>query len=394
MRIAVVVQRFGADIFGGAELHCRYIVEHLREQHDITVLTTCARDYLTWYNEYESGEYIGEGYRILRFTTEPRENREYFDHLAYKVSYCPHTDQDELAWIRELGPVSPELITYLRDNNGDYDCFIFFSFRYATVFFGLPLVAKKSILVPTAENDRIIHLSVFKEFFKLPAAIAYNSIEERELINSVTGNSAVPGVTVGVGLSGVQSSQKGDYFRKYDLRRPYIIYVGRMEEVKGCAFLASSFIEFCERFSADFDLVFIGSGNFTLPDHVQMVHLQDVCEADKMAIIGKSRLLVMPSPRESLSMVLLEAWAMKRPVLVNGDCPVLRGQCLRSNGGLYYRNKQEFILALNMLLSQKELGEKLGIQGHDYYQQHYLWPIIMKKYDELLSYISAKEGPA
>ena len=42
----------------------------------------------------------------------------------------------------------------------------------------------------------------------------------------------------------------------------------------------------------------------------------------------------MPSYFESLSMVALEAWALGRPVLANGRCDVLKGQCIRSNAGL------------------------------------------------------------
>ena len=55
MKLAVVVQRYGAEINGGAELHARYIAEHLARHHDVEVLTTCARDYVTWANELPSG---------------------------------------------------------------------------------------------------------------------------------------------------------------------------------------------------------------------------------------------------------------------------------------------------------------------------------------------------
>ena len=48
MKLAVVVQRYGPAINGGAELHARYIAEHLAESADVRVLTTCAADYLTW----------------------------------------------------------------------------------------------------------------------------------------------------------------------------------------------------------------------------------------------------------------------------------------------------------------------------------------------------------
>jgi hypothetical protein len=50
MKIAVVVQRYGADINGGAELHARYIAEHLAQRklsadttaHDVRGATVAA----------------------------------------------------------------------------------------------------------------------------------------------------------------------------------------------------------------------------------------------------------------------------------------------------------------------------------------------------------------
>ena len=65
--------------------------------------------------------------------------------------------------------------------------------------------------------------------------------------------------------------------------------------------------------------------------------------------IAASDVLIMPSPYESLSIVVLEAFALGKPVLVNGHCDVLRGQVLRSGGGLYYENAAEFIDGLYVL---------------------------------------------
>ena len=97
----------------------------------------------------------------------------------------------------------------------------------------------------------------------------------------------------------------------------------------------------------------------------------------------------MPSRHESLSMVVLEAWMMGRPVLVNGDCEVLRGQVLRANGGLYYRRYDEFAAAMDMLMGERGLADRLGAQGHDYFQANYAWERVMEKYERLLALAAA-----
>ena len=64
------------------------------------------------------------------------------------------------------------------------------------------------------------------------------------------------------------------------------------------------------------------------------------------ALLAAASALVVPSPYESLSIVLLEAWNRGTPALVNGGCDVLRGQALRSDGALYYRTYDEFAHAV------------------------------------------------
>ena len=98
----------------------------------------------------------------------------------------------------------------------------------------------------------------------------------------------------------------------------------------------------------------------------------------------------MPSFYESLSMVLLEAWAMGKPALANGKCEVLRGQCLRSNAGLFYTSDEEFQMALELLLKNRTLSNALGKNGKRFYQQNYTWDIIEKKYINLINQLESR----
>ena len=72
MRIALIVQRYGAELAAGPEHHCRLIAEHLSQRHDVDVLTTCARDAATWDNAYPAGPDRVRGVTVRRFRSEER----------------------------------------------------------------------------------------------------------------------------------------------------------------------------------------------------------------------------------------------------------------------------------------------------------------------------------
>ena len=92
----------------------------------------------------------------------------------------------------------------------------------------------------------------------------------------------------------------------------------------------------------------------------------------------------MPSPYESLSVVVLEAWAMGRPVLVNAACRVLEGQCMRSGGGLFYRGYSEFADALRRLATDAPLRAALGAAGQAYVRAEYDWDVVERRTEGFL----------
>ena len=48
MRLCFVIQRYGLEVAGGSELHCRWLAGRLAGRHQVQVATTCALDYLEW----------------------------------------------------------------------------------------------------------------------------------------------------------------------------------------------------------------------------------------------------------------------------------------------------------------------------------------------------------
>ena len=121
-----------------------------------------------------------------------------------------------------------------------------------------------------------------------------------------------------------------------------------------------------------------------VPSHPQIRPLGFVPEHLRETLLGSARTLIMPSPYESLSLVLLEAWNHGVPALVNGGCKVLKGQTLRANGGLYYHHANEFVEGLTLLATDEPLALRLGAQGRAYVEAWYRWPRVMATLEPFL----------
>jgi len=391
VKLAVVVQRYGADINGGAELHARYIAEHMARHAEVEVLTTCARDYITWKNEWPPGEERINGVRVRRFAvSKARDPRDFglrsqvvFDHL--------HSVADELAWLESEGPTSPDLVRHVARTEAEVDFFVFFSYRYYHAWHGIRAVPGKAVLVPTAERDPAAGVSIFGSVFRGARALMFNSFEERALIEGVSGRTG-PGVVVGVGSEVPDLPQPGRFRRKFDVKRPFAIYVGRIDENKGCRELFDYFGRYAAMNPRGLDLVLVGSKVLDVPSHPRIRHVGFLPDEDKFDAIAASDVLVMPSRYESLSMVALEAWALGRPVLANGLCDVLRGQVIRGNGGLYYESFEEFAEALYALEGAGPIGGPFGRNGREFFRRHYAWPVIERKYLDMFDRL--KREPA
>jgi glycosyltransferase involved in cell wall biosynthesis len=391
MRLAFVVQRYGLDIAGGAEYHCRLIAEHMARHAGVEVLTTCAADYITWANHYPEGREVLNGIPVRRFRVKrPRDPVRFAD---WTDRVLRRGDEDDaLRWLEEEGPFTPRLVQYLEKHAADYDFVFFFSYRYYTTYHGLRALRDKALLVPTAEDDGIYRIPIFPPLFRLPRGIVYNSHEERAMIEGVADNGHVPGDVVGVG-SALPESMDADRFRKrHGIDGAFILYVGRIDENKGCRQLFDFFRRYRAETRSPLKLVLIGKAVIPIPQDPAIVALGFQPDREKWDALAACDMLSMPSRYESLSMVTLEAWWAERPVLANGKCTVLRGQCLRANAGLYYSSYDEFCEALALLESKPDLRRALGRNGRRYFETHYAWDVVERKYLDLIARIQAENA--
>jgi glycosyltransferase involved in cell wall biosynthesis len=385
------VHRYGTDFAGGSEAHCRHVAERLAAHHDVTILTTCAKDHITWRNEYLAGETEINGVPVRRFSVARQRSLNRFKD-ASDIAFSGNASLDEqLEWFRENGPDAPELIAYLKDHGCDYDRLLFWAFRYAEVYFGLPLVADRAILVPTAEEDPLIRTDIVGEFFALPAAFIFLTPEEQTLIERQLTGPLPPSVIVG---SGLEPARPRPMVRVESLgvAKPFVLYLGRVDPNKGCEALMQHFIRFNAERDSSVQLVMAGPVNMPIPEHPAIKALGFVDDGMREALLASASLLVVPSRFESLSLVLLEGWNHGLAALVNGHCSVLKGQALRANGALYYHNYDEFAHALDYLLSHRDVAVELGRQGLDYVEREYRWPHVIEKIEALLAQLQVKQA--
>jgi glycosyltransferase involved in cell wall biosynthesis len=385
VRLAFVIQRYGLEVNGGAELHCRWLAERLARRHRVEVFATCALDYLEWRNHYARGTEIVNGIPVHRHSVRrPRDTRA-FAWLSDLCFHGAHTTEEEILWVRENGPYSPELVRAVARARQSFDRFLFYCFRYYPSYHALPAVRERAILVPTADEDPAIGLGIFRPLFRAARGIVYLTPEEQTLVEGVAGATAVPSVVIGSGLNMSEPPPGLDFAARHGLRDPFVLYVGRVDENKGCLTLFTYFQKFLEETRAEVDLVLAGGAVVEIPGHPRIRHVGFITEGEKVAALRQCRALLMPSPYESLSIITLEAWKLGVPVLASARCKVLLGQCLRSNGGLVYHGYAEFAEGLRLLLERPELARALGAQGRRYVEAEYSWERVEARVEELLS---------
>ena len=426
MKIAFIVQRYGAEILGGAELHARYVAEHLSDRHEVEVLTTCAQDYTTWENVYQEGTDRIRGITVRRFANAETRDLASFNAYSDWIFANPHTAEDEERWLRQQGPWCPALIEHLQHTHASYDALIFFTYLYAPTVLGLRVDPKRSILVPTAHDEPAIRLGIYTSVFTEPAAIAYNTGVERGFLRDRFPMIAKTQDIVGCGVNlppyldparaepsradpqdaGANAVENGAsttlppslvrgavFRRRHRLYGPFALYGGRIDPGKGCEELIEYFSTYNDR-QGDATLVLMGVKLMPIPEEPFIRFAGMLSESERMEALEAASVVVVPSPHESLSLLALEAFAVGTPVLASARSDVLTDHCQRSNAGLYYADRDEFVECLRLLVGDAELRAGLGHNGRRYVKEHYSWQVILDKFDRLIDAVSDRRAPS
>src|SRR5579859_1110317 len=380
MRVAFVVQRYGEEICGGAEQHCRLLAEHLSPYLDVEVLTTCALNHLPWDNYYPPGESDLRGVRVRRFPIDQVRDQRAFDRLSRRVFGGYHTYLDEVDWVEMMGPHSPDLLAHIAQNRVDYDLFVFMTYQYFPTLFGLAIVPERSVLAPLAHDDRPLYLDAYNPVFHLPRHIFYNTDTERAMVEWRFNNADVANTVVGTGIFDPGTRDGAAFRARHKICGDVITYVGRIEAAKGCPQLFENFEHYVTERNGNATLVLVGRAEIPIPQRPYIRALGFVSDEEKFDALAASTVVVLPSDTESLSMANLEAWTAGVPVLANGLCQVLKDNCIKADGGLYYTSYDEFAECLDVLRGDANLRSQLAESGRRYVMDNYSWDVVVAKY--------------
>ncbi len=390
MKVNLIISRYGNEITGGAERHCKDIAGILPEEWEIHIHTTTAKDYKTWKNEYTPGT-TQEGNIILhRYKVDETRNLQTFNHFSEKLKklYPHHSLRHEWNWLKKQGPFSSSFFRFLKEEVNNSDINIYFSYLYYPTVYGLMNSRIPSVLVPMLHDEFPAYLKLYKSIFTQNRFYVFNAPEEQDLFFRIYGfhpeHSALIGTYVDFPPEQLlQSDQKPE--------KLYILMIGRLDMGKGILDLINDFVEWKSISQNNLELWIAGKDTETMEKKIRKPFLKFlgyISEEEKAYYIREAAAIINPSSLESFSILLMESWAQGRPVIVNANSPVTKGHCVRSNGGLFYKDKESLFSILNLLVRERSLFERMGRNGREYVRKNFLKEIVKNKWLSFLERVT------
>jgi glycosyltransferase involved in cell wall biosynthesis len=380
VKLAFVVPRYGPEIIGGAETAARLLAEHLatRRHWSVEVLTTCARDFVTWENEYPAGEEQINGVLVRRFTsTQGREPSFHPLSAALLADPAHASPADAERWLDLQGPVCPELAEAALASTSD--ALAFYPYLYWPTARVIDRVTLPTILHPAAHDEPALQLSVFPRVFAAADGLVFQTTAERDLVERTFPVAEHSQLLLGLGVDDPDQEPRPSDTGCVPTD-PYLVCLGRVEGHKGSRLLASLFAAYKARHPGPLRLVFAGPVVEAPDPHPEIDVLGPVDETTKWALLGGAVSLVSPSPWEAFSLVLAEAWSARVPVVVNAACAATSEHCRRSGGGLAFGGYGTFEVIVDRLTTDGALRAELGALGRSYVDRNFRWPVIVERY--------------
>jgi glycosyltransferase involved in cell wall biosynthesis len=418
MKFAFIAPRYGADVTSGPDHACRLLAEQVSARHDVDVLTTCAREPGAWTNDYAEGADRVRGALVRRFAVAQATDRSSLHALSRRLQVEPPSRTDEVDWVRLHGPSSPGLIDHLKRQHRSYDVLVFFGLQHSLTVLGLETAPERSVIFPYLRLRPELRFGLWSDVLQSAKGVGYFSEAERRLLRSYVGLTPSHDEVVGIGVdpppmqsyprhqqdpadviadendasSDSPPVESDDYLarrgvpfrRRHRLYGSFVLYGGRVEPDNGC----EEMLEYFDTYAAsdeDAMLVLMGVKMMKVPEERYLRMAGVLPERERMIAYEAATVTIAPAADDLVAQPLLESLAVGTPVLANGANPAAVEHCRRSNAGLYYTNRDEFVAALTQLTTNARLRERLGENGRAYIRQHHRWDGVLGHFERLIA---------
>ena len=372
---------------GGAETALRELAHGLADRSwDVEVLTTCARDHFTWKNEVAPGESRDGNVVVRRWpavvsTTRHERGRA---NAAIAAGQPLPLDQ-QLRWMND-DMRAPGIFDHLVDHAHEYRALVFAPYLFWPAYACGLLAPERSILMPCLHDEPEAKLEIFGELFSDVRGIWFLSEPEQALAQRIHRDLAEHEV-VGSGVA-VPPEYDADGFRaRHGIDGPFVLYAGRREGGKGWdRFLAGFAAAVGRDPGLPLQLVTMGSSEIQVPAAIssRVIDLGFVAEGERDNVFAAAAAYVQPSPFESFSRTMMEAWLAGTLVIANGAGEVNRWHCERSDAGLLYDDDLELEQCLRFVAEAPETARKIAAAGRDYALEHATWPGVLDRVESTL----------
>ncbi len=385
--IALVIPWYGDNIRGGAEMECNYLAHSLAKAGAcVEVFTTCVQDASCdrGKNTLPAGENMESGILVRRFKVRKRDV-DRFTAANLKIYHNNNfTIEDEKTYFEE-DINSPDMCQYIRMRKNDYRCFIFIPYMYGITYNCSEECMDKAILIPCLHDESYGYMKVLKGKMPRFRGMIFHAKPEYELAHRLYNLDKATTAVLGEGIDTEwHSNCDAQSFRdKYGIKDDFILFAGRKDAGKKADELVSFFIGYKKlHLEKKLKLILIGGGTLLIPEEfkTEVVDLGFVSVEDKHNAFAAAKFLCNPSYFESFSLVIMESWLAKRPVLVSQHCAVTTNFCLETNGGLYYNNFSEFCGCVDYLLNHEKIADQMGQNGFRYVIENFAHEKIAEKY--------------
>ena len=391
---------------GGVEIAVRDMCESLVADHgfQVTVLTTDARTVSGFKDpslpRVDAGpDEVRGGVRVLRFGVRAQRSRliRQPQRVAYRLR-LPGNDRLR-TWFN--GPISPEMQAAVRRLEADVICAAAFPLNHVTYAFRRPAPRPPVVLLPslhTADHWGFDRPNLLRLVNRAYATVARTDHERDWLV----ARGAEPGRirVIGHGIDPGELRPRPGAFRARHAIPPegyLVVFVGQQASHKGLDVLLAALPGLLER-CPDAWLAIGGARTPYTAELQRALERQparvrercrlvvDLNGQEKADLLGDCDAFVSPSANEAFGITTLEAWALRKPVVV-GDSP--SQACVVSHGvnGLIvpYGDEERLTEALARLGAAPSLRAELGATGHARLLARYRRRDVERAHAELLT---------